>query len=209
MATSSSAKSAQGTKIEIGSGVSAAFTGSITTTTLTVTAVASGTLQVGQTVSGTGVTAGTTITALGTGTGGAGTYTVSTSQTVASSALTSAPVWVNVENVSDISGFDGKAAEIDITDLGSVAKERILGLQDWGSITLATFINLKEPSHAALLAAKKAGTLQSFRVTLSDLSTIVFTAFVSTFPIAAKVDAAYSGSIALTISGDITVVVGP
>jgi hypothetical protein len=67
--------------------VGAQVTGSISTTTLTVTAVASGTLFVGQTIQGTGVTALTIITALGTGTGGVGTYTVSTSQTVTSTTL--------------------------------------------------------------------------------------------------------------------------
>jgi hypothetical protein len=63
-------------------------TGAISGTTLTVSAVASGALGVGQVITGTGVTAGTKITALGTGTGGAGTYTVSPSQTVASTTLT-------------------------------------------------------------------------------------------------------------------------
>lgn len=69
----------------------ASVTGSIATTgggTLTVTAVGSGTLCIGQTISGTGVTAGTTITGYGTGTGGTGTYTVSVSQTVASTTIT-------------------------------------------------------------------------------------------------------------------------
>jgi hypothetical protein len=57
---------------------------------LTVSAVASGSpLSVGQVIAGAGVTAGTTITALGTGTGGVGTYTVSASQTVSSEAMTS------------------------------------------------------------------------------------------------------------------------
>ena len=65
----------------------AVVTASITGTTMTVTAVASGTLTVGQTVQGTGVTPNTMITALGTGTGGTGTYTVSTSQTVVSETM--------------------------------------------------------------------------------------------------------------------------
>jgi hypothetical protein len=56
--------------------------------TLRITAVSFGSISVGQTVSGTGVTGGTTITALGTGTGGVGTYTVNTAQRVASTALT-------------------------------------------------------------------------------------------------------------------------
>ena len=66
----------------------AVVTGSISTTTLTVSAVTSGTLRVGQYITGTGVTAGTTITALGTGTGGTGTYTVSASQTASSTTIT-------------------------------------------------------------------------------------------------------------------------
>ena len=66
----------------------ASLTGSITGTTLTVTSVRLGALAVGQTLSGHGITPGTTITALGTGTGGVGTYTVSVSQTVGSCAIT-------------------------------------------------------------------------------------------------------------------------
>lgn len=69
-------------------GGGAVVTGSIAGTTLTVTAVTSGTLFVGQVLAGAGVTANTTITALGTGTGGAGTYTVSINQTAASTAVT-------------------------------------------------------------------------------------------------------------------------
>jgi len=76
----------------------AAFTGSISTTTLTVTAVSAGILAVGSIVAGTGVTSGTYITALGTGTGGAGTYTVNHSQTVASEALSAPGVVVGATN---------------------------------------------------------------------------------------------------------------
>lgn len=65
----------------------AVFTGSISGTTLTVTAVSSGVITVGMTISGTGVTVGTKITALGSGTGGAGTYTVDTSQTAGSTTI--------------------------------------------------------------------------------------------------------------------------
>ena len=63
------------------------FTGSISGTTLTVTAVNYGTLRIGHVLFGPGVATGTSITALGTGTGGTGTYTVSTSQTVASEQM--------------------------------------------------------------------------------------------------------------------------
>jgi hypothetical protein len=54
---------------------------------LTVSAVSSGTVAVGQTIIGTGIMAGTIITALGTGSGGTGTYTVNLSQTVSSTTV--------------------------------------------------------------------------------------------------------------------------
>lgn len=64
------------------------FTGSISGTTLTASAV-TGRIVNGQPIAGTGVTGGTTIVAqLTGGEEGAGTYTVSASQTVASTAMT-------------------------------------------------------------------------------------------------------------------------
>ncbi len=66
--------------------------GSISGTTLTVTYSPSQALGPGQVLSGTGVASGTTITAFGTGTGGTGTYTVSSSQTVASRAMTASGI---------------------------------------------------------------------------------------------------------------------
>lgn len=82
-----------------GSSLEASFTGSIAGTTLTVSAVASGTLSVGQTISDlTGaLAANTVITGLGTGTGGVGTYSVSVNQTVASEDMTSAAPITNLQ----------------------------------------------------------------------------------------------------------------
>lgn len=82
---SSAQKIVRGTSV---STTTTSFTASISGTTMTVTAVGSGTIAVGQVITGTGVTAGTIITALGTGTGSTGTYTVSASQTVASTTIT-------------------------------------------------------------------------------------------------------------------------
>ena len=65
-------------------------TGSITGDVLTITAVASGALHVGDVIAGAGVTPGTTIVSLGTGTGGIGTYNTSSTPDVASEAITSA-----------------------------------------------------------------------------------------------------------------------
>lgn len=86
--------------------VAATFTASIAVTTgiLTVTAVASGAIAVGQIISGTNVVPGTVITSLGTGTGGTGTY--NTNQTTAAAATSmsaySPPEWGGVNQIQSI-----------------------------------------------------------------------------------------------------------
>jgi len=69
--------------------ISFSGTGSISGTTLTVSATTAGSLYIGAVIAGVNVTTGTTITAFGTGSGGTGTYTVNTSQTAASATITS------------------------------------------------------------------------------------------------------------------------
>jgi len=77
-----------------GGNVGATFTGSISGTTLTVPndGVLSGAITMGQTLIGSGVTAGTRIVGFNTGAGGnvneGGTYTVTPSQTVGSATIT-------------------------------------------------------------------------------------------------------------------------
>lgn len=64
------------------------FTGSMSSTTLTVTAMLSGDpIQVGMFIDGTSVTNGTYITAFGTGNGGVGTYTISQSVSASSTTM--------------------------------------------------------------------------------------------------------------------------
>jgi len=85
-------------------------TGSISGTTLTLSAVSSGTMYVGATITGTGVTSGTRVVGLGTGTGGAGTYIVDTSQTVASTTITDVPVSGMLRYNTTTSTFEGYGA---------------------------------------------------------------------------------------------------
>jgi hypothetical protein len=97
---SSTQKIVQATSI---STATTSFTGATSgaSTTLTASSV-TGTIQVGQVIAGTGIAAGTTITAFGTGTGGAGTYTISPASTgtvsgtitVVGVDFTSIPSWV-------------------------------------------------------------------------------------------------------------------
>lgn len=80
-------------------GIAASVTASIAGTTMTVSAVGSGTLYPGATLAATTVTAGTTIVSQLTGTtGSTGTYLVSTSQTVASTTITTSPTDFAMDN---------------------------------------------------------------------------------------------------------------
>ena len=80
--------------VAMGADPTATITGSITAVTLTVTGIAAGNLTVGTYLSGAGITEGTRILYTNTenptltGTGGTGTYTVTASQSVNSTAIT-------------------------------------------------------------------------------------------------------------------------
>jgi len=132
--------------------VGAVVTGSISGTTLTVTSVTSGTLYVGQTIQGSTVATNTMITALGTGTGGAGTYTVSTSQTVTSRTL----YGLNFAIMPSTDGAFTGANTVDIVDNYFVYNRP--NSQQWGSsnalspISVGTSFSSKDGSPDNLVA---------------------------------------------------------
>lgn len=88
---------------------------------LTVASVSSGTLGVGDVLSGTGgggVTTATAITQLGTGTGGAGTYIVDPTQTVAVGTVMGAALAVETKWVCMSPGLAGELVKISSQPLG-------------------------------------------------------------------------------------------
>jgi hypothetical protein len=116
--------------------VGCVFTGTISGTTLTVSAVSSGTLYLGQTVQGAGVTLGSVITALGTGTGGTGTYTLSTSSTVGSSTTM---YGINFSVLPSTDGAFSGANSVDIMDNYFVYNRP--NSQQWGASDLLSPIS--------------------------------------------------------------------
>ncbi len=70
-------------------GSQSTITGSISNTTLTVTAVGSGSIVLGAVIDGPNVESGSVVVAFLTGTGGTGTYQLSASSTAASASMTS------------------------------------------------------------------------------------------------------------------------
>lgn len=98
---------------------SASFTASIAPSPLgnqsvmTVSAVASGVIAIGQTLAGSGVASGTYISGYGTGSGGTGTYFVTNSQTVASEPITASA------SAASFTGSIGARGVMTVTAIGS------------------------------------------------------------------------------------------
>jgi hypothetical protein len=107
-----------------------------------------------------------------------------------------------VGSVSGISGFDGEASEIDTTHLRSTAKEFLLGLQDFGQVTLALFL-VSDTGQARLRALKGGGTIGTFAITLSDGTIAAFRGLVKSFSFDnITPDGAVSGSVTIKVTGE-------
>ena len=116
----------------------AAFSGTISSTVLTVDSVSSGVLAVGQTIAGASVTSNTYISSLGTGTGGTGTYNLSASSSVGSPEdMTSYSPAVQYDSVSGAfiinSGTTGTGSTIAFGS-GALATDLLL-TQATGAVT--------------------------------------------------------------------------
>lgn len=115
------------------------------------------------------------------------------------------PVFTEIKEIKQFQGLDGEAATIDITHLQSAAKEKLLGLQDWGSWNIDTNYLPDDPGQMAARAAKASRQKQSFRATLSDGTVLTFQGFVKNSPISGGVDAVVEGSFSIEVTGDVTI----
>ena len=155
------------------------FTGSISSTTMTITSVLSGEpLVLGQYVSGTGVTAGSYITAFGSGSGGVGTYTVSASSSATGS--------ITITSTGD--GYLGDPAPMDL-GVGPLGRVYVwdcvpLALQTAniaasqtaagsGSLTLTAGTSVKTVTNAAGVTVLQLNTPRALQVNTSTTARAV------------------------------------
>jgi hypothetical protein len=143
-------------------------------TILDVSAVTSGVLAVGQTISGTGITAGTRITALLSGTGGTGTYTVSASQLVVGGTTVTANVVV--------SGFTSKTGPASFT--GSITGSTLTVSSVTGTIAIGQSIAGTGISGKVYITG---GSGSTWTISTSTLS-ITSTAMTSTYAVILTID---------------------
>jgi hypothetical protein len=112
--------------------------------------------------------------------------------------------WIGVGEIVSGAGFDGTSAVIPKTNLASTAKEKEVGLQDFGSLKLEIQIYDDDAGQTAMKAAKASQASKNFRVTYPDASTRTFAGFVMSFSESFGVDAMITGSTEILIDGEVT-----
>jgi hypothetical protein len=206
----SSAISAQGSLLAIGTGSGSAKT--ITAVQLdnpTIISSSAHGFNAGDVVTIAGVTGATTTN----GTWAIAYKTANTfaieldttgSATYVSGGTATPAVFTQIANIKTFSGFDGSASEIDVTNLASTAKEYRLGLTDPGQFTIEIDYDGTNAGHNALRAKQISGLLSNFQLTLPNAAVITFTGYVKKFALAGGVDAVAKTSVDIRISGAIT-----
>ena len=114
-----------------------------------------------------------------------------------------------IGEVTNFSGFDGQAAEIDVTHLQSVAKEFLMGLQDFGNFNIDVNYLPEDAGQILLRGAKTSRDIQSFRATFSDGSKAEFQGYVLSNPVSGGIDSKVDASFAIRITGNVTFTAAP
>ena len=112
--------------------------------------------------------------------------------------------WTPIGNLTSFKGFDGTASEIDVTNIASTAKEYRLGLQDYGHFTFDVDKDFSDAGQVACDAAKRAGTLKSFKLTMPNGKTATFSGYVKNSPLDGGVDQILKTTgVQIRITGDV------
>lgn len=121
------------------------------------------------------------------------------------SATNTSPItYTTIREIVTFSGFDGSAAEIDVTSLESTAKEFLMGLQDWGTFQIDVNYLPADSGQDLLRTAKSNRDIHYFKATFSDTSYATFAGYVLSAPVKGGVDSKVDGSFSIKISGDVT-----
>lgn len=125
-------------------------------------------------------------------------WSTSTSKSTSSTAA--------VGEVASFSGPTGSAAVIDVTHLGSTAKEKMMGLPDEGNLTMEVHLVATDSGQTNLRTDRASRTLRKACIELNDDSSyyLEFDAYCSGFSVGGSVDDKLSASITLEIANAVT-----
>lgn len=128
-----------------------------------------------------------------------------TGKTITASGTATPNTYTSVANINTFSGFDGQASEIDATNLGSTAKEFLIGIPDSGQFMVEVDQDFSDNGQNALRAAQTASASKNFKLNLPNGKVASFTGFVKKISTAGGVDAVIKSSVDIRISGAITI----
>jgi len=115
----------------------------------------------------------------------------------------SAIVMLETVEHKSYSGFDGQASELDKTTMVSTAKEKLLGLQDFGGMSVEMQRVDDEPFQIEANKAKADGEPRWFRLVKKNGFVKVWQGLVRSFSDVGGVDAVNTASLAVTIDGEV------
>jgi hypothetical protein len=107
-----------------------------------------------------------------------------------------------IGEVTSVSGFDGQADEIDTTHLQSTAKEYLIGLQDFGNVSLDLNLVPSDVGQTKLRSLKAAAAIGYFSIALSSTETAAFSALVKSLPFTNSTNDKVGGSCSLRVTGE-------
>lgn len=112
-----------------------------------------------------------------------------------------------VRNVANIRGLGGaQAPVIDVSNLDSTFKEKLIGLPDEGQITADVNLDPDDASHQALQTARKNRTRLEFKITLTDTTptTYQFYGYVKAFGVDISTGQQVKANLVIEIDGEVS-----
>ena len=111
-----------------------------------------------------------------------------------------------IGEIKEIGGPTGSAPVIDVSNLSSTRREKIMGLPDEGQVSLGLNYDHNDTYQAALRTHRANRTPANFRIITSDSpsETIAFTAYVLEFSLDFSVDAVVNLTVTLEITAEVT-----
>lgn len=124
--------------------------------------------------------------------------------TYASGGTWTPVTFTKIANVKTFGGLDGEAAEMETSNLDSTATEYLLGLRDEGTFTFDVDYDFSDAGQTAADAARTTSTLKDFRLTLPNARVATFKGYVKKFGKAGGVSQTVKSSVTVRISGPVT-----
>jgi hypothetical protein len=127
----------------------------------------------------------------------------------ATTTLPGVDVFDTIGETQTWDGPSGSASVIDVSHLGSIRREKRMGLPDEGQFTFTMNRIFGDAGQASAKQARSDRELRTFKVTYSDGSIDAFTGYVLEFPTSGGVDQVVTGSMTVEISGAVDTTEAP